>query len=264
MENFEKLSNLIGGLSEGIVTGLNKFYLLSYDDIKSNNFEMDYFQKCIRGKEIKKNIIQESNFFVFYPYYELNGKTIVIDENALKQKCPNYYNFLLTNKDEIISRDYFKKSNKKWYELWNQRSITQFKKDKIVTPELSSSSNFSFTNSDYFYGDTVCGITLKEDSKISLRSLLAILNSKLVEFFFKSTTVPKAGGFYIYKVMFLKDIPIAIPDSIQTTRIDKFQKDLLNMSQPDPLIEKSIDKIVYELYGLTEEEIKIVEGKSNL
>ena len=64
--------------------------------------------------------------------------------------------------------------------------------------------------------------------------------------------------------MFLKDIPIAIPDKATATRLDQLQLTLVNMNQSDASIEKEIDQIVYELYGLTEEEIGIVAGKANI
>jgi len=158
-----------------------------------------------------------------------------------------------------MSRDYFKHSNKLWFELWNPRNISQFNNEKILTPELSPTNNFALAKREHFYGDTVCGITLKNDSLLSVLSLLGILNSKLIEFIYKSTTVPKAGGFYIYKVMFLKDIPIAIPDKAIATRLEQLQLALVNMNKSDTSIEQEIDKMVYKLYGLTEEEIKIVE-----
>ena len=102
------------------------------------------------------------------------------------------------------------KSNKKWYELWNQRNIKNFTSKKIITPELSEQNRFMLAEANLFYGDTVCGIVLKDNyiASFNLKYLLSILNSKLIEWFYKRTTVPKAGGFFIYKVMFLKNIPI--------------------------------------------------------
>jgi adenine-specific DNA-methyltransferase len=105
---------------------------------------------------------------------------------------------------------------------------------------------------------------MKNNSQISLLALLAILNSRLIEFYYQSTTVPKAGGFYIYKVMFLNDIPIAIPDEALASQLEKLQLKMVNMNEPNTSIEHEIDQIVYELYGLTEEEIRIVEGKANI
>ncbi|MHB8595428.1 MAG: Eco57I restriction-modification methylase domain-containing protein [Ktedonobacteraceae bacterium] len=262
-ERHKKLSELSEAISEGIVTGLNTLYLLSLDEIKVSGFELTYFRKCVRGKEVRKNTLLPSDFFVFYPYEEQGNKTKVIEEKVFKQKCPNYYSYLEFNKNKIMKRDYFMQSSKLWYELWNPRNIPQFNKEKILTPELSPSNNFAFAQNEYFYGDTVCGITLKNNSPISLLALLAILNSKLIEFVYQSTTVPKAGGFYIYKVMFLKDIPIAIPDEVTASKLEQLQLALVNLNRSDYSIEEEIDRLVYKLYDLTEDEMRLVEGMSN-
>ncbi len=88
----------------------------------------------------------------------------------------------------------------------------------------------------------------------------------------KKTTVPKAGGFFIYKVMFLKNIPIKeISLSEQQPFInfvDKIFAITKDADYPNNFTkqakvheyESQIDQMVYELYRLTEEEIKIVEN----
>ena len=260
-----RLWQVAKSISEGIVTGFNKYYLLSARKIKEEKFEKKYFRKCLRGKEVRRNLIIPDNYYVFYPYNVTLGKTRVISEKILKKNCVNYYKFLLKSKAEILDREYFIKSGKSWFELWNQRSLPIFTKEKILTPELSDGNNFVFDSGEYFYGDTVCGITLSNNPKIKLKTLLAILNSKLIDFYYKSTTVPKAGGFYIYKVMYLKDIPIAIPLERMDYYLLKKQEQLHKIMKSCPLsdrikeYEKQIDQMVYKLYGLTGEEIRVVE-----
>ncbi|MBI4652555.1 hypothetical protein HY745_15035 [Candidatus Desantisbacteria bacterium] len=182
--------------------------------------------------------------------------------------------YLYKNLELINARKYFINSNKKWYELWNQRNILNFTVSKIITPELSDRNRFSIAPENTYYGDTVCGIQIKDEyqNAIHLRYLLALLNSKLIEWFYKKTTVPKAGGFFIYKVMYLKNIPIQeISVSEQQTFInlvDKILSITKDADYPDNSIKQTkvhdyecqIDQMIYELYGLTEEEIKIVEN----
>ncbi len=92
-----------------------------------------------------------------------------------------------------------------------------------------------------------------------------------MEWVYKKTTVPKAGGFFIYKVMYLREIPICNLDQSKRTErarhdaIVKLVKSLLAAKAADPAtdtsaLEREIDRIVYQLYRLTEEEIAIVEG----
>jgi len=94
----------------------------------------------------------------------------------------------------------------------------------------------------------------------------------LIEWFYKKTTVPKAGGFFIYKVMYLKNIPlkeISVDD--QKPFIDLINK-IFTITKDDNYLENSakqarvqdyerqIDRLVYKLYDLTEEEITIIEN----
>jgi hypothetical protein len=279
----EKIINKIGNdaklneisvISEGIVTGLNELYLKTKEEITLKQFECDYFYPCYRGREIDKYHLKSTLEFVFYPYELVDNKTIPFDEKYLRQKCPNYIAYLQENIQLIRKREYFINSNKKWYELWNQRNLSNFTTSKIITPELSDRNRFAISSVTTYYGDTVCGIRIKDKYKnrIKLKYLLAVLNSKLIEWFYKKTTVPKAGGFFIYKVMYLKNIPLKeISIDNQKPFISLVDKILAITKDSDYLenpakqarvhdYERQIDRLVYELYDLAEEEIKIVEN----
>ncbi len=261
-------------ISEGIVTGLNELYLKSEEDLSLNKFESTYFLPCLRGREIDKYYLKSNSEYVFYPYKLINNKTVPQDEEHLRKKCPKFLSYLNENIELIKSRKYFIDSSKKWYELWNQRNISNFTFSKIITPELSDRNRFSIAPENTYYGDTVCGIRVndKYENKIHLKYLLALLNSKLIEWVYKKTTVPKAGGFFIYKVMYLKNIPIKEISSPEQqpfiNLVDKILPITKDADYPDNSTkqtkvhnyEHQIDQMVYELYGLTEEEIKIVEG----
>ena len=115
---------------------------------------------------------------LYYTIYKCNDKTKIIEfaDEPLKS-------YLKDNLRIIRSRKYFVLSSKKWYELWNQRNLNNFLNEKIVTPELSERNNFTIVSSKVFYGDTVCGISIKNEFKnnIDLKFLLGILNSKLID-----------------------------------------------------------------------------------
>jgi len=279
MAIFEKIKKnpileKIAIISEGIVTGLNELFLKTIDEIREMNFEQEYFFPIYRGKEVYRYYIEKNSQFLFYPYVINNEKTVPVEETILRKKTPNYYKYLSENKSLIKNRPYFARSQKKWYELWNQRKLNNFKKEKIITPELSDKSSFMIADPNTFYGDTVCGIQLRADvlDKIALKYILAILNSNLIEWFYKKTTVPKAGCFFIYKVMYLKMIPIILCEQNEQLCITSIVDHILTTTKDDNYrhnpqkqakvkeYEKQIDQMVYKLYGLTEEEIKIVES----
>jgi hypothetical protein len=110
---------------------------------------------------------------------------------------------------------------------------------------------------------------------------LGILNSKILWWFLKNTGYVLRGGYFVFKTNYLKPFPIKtinfnseeknnhnkIVEKVES--IIKSHKYLLSAKTPQEktalqrqidATDKQIDQFVYQLYGLTEKEIKIVEG----
>ena len=97
---------------------------------------------------------------------------------------------------------------------------------------------------------------------------LGILNSKLINFYFKIQFKDKhlAGGYISMNTKLLEKIPLAKPEFGQLEKFKNAISSIINIKKTDPssdtsALESEIDRLVYELYGLTEEEIRIVEGR---
>ena len=99
-----------------------------------------------------------------------------------------------------------------WFELWNERSFSKQAVRKIVVQEVAPQAKFALSPSDEFYLDTVCDLVPSHSSHLSPLYLVALLNSRLLDYCYKRITVPKANGFYIYKTMFLEQLPILTLD----------------------------------------------------
>jgi adenine-specific DNA-methyltransferase len=238
-------------ISEGVVTGLNDLYLV---DSKTIDTKSSIFKPCLRGREIRRYFHEDPKEYLFYPYTDNGGKSDVMAENELFEKIPEFMFHLESHRELLYSRDYFAKSSKAWYELWNQRRMDNFETIKVVTPELAESSRFSLAHAGIYYGDTVCGIIPYNDAAAMSHVLVAILNSSVVQWYYKKATVPKANGFFIYKVMFLKDVPIPPPSKTQMV-VFQGLVDLLQLDIAHPVshgtaafLEDLIDACVMECY----------------
>ena len=94
---------------------------------------------------------------------------------------------------------------------------------------------------------------------------MGLLNSKVVWYFLKSVCVVRSGGYIEVKPQYFEQIPIATPSDKQHTEIETLVTQILEAKKKDPKadtskLETEIDQLVYELYGLTEEEIDIIEN----
>ena len=135
-----------------------------------------------------------------------------------------------------------------------------FETEKIVWLEISDKANYAFDSENMYLTNSAYFLTGK-----NLKYLLALLNSKLIDFYFFQITAQIAGGRKRYTKQYVEQLPIKqIPEKSQKPFIDKVNK-ILELKKADSKadtsqLENEIDQMVYELYGLSEEEIRIVEG----
>jgi adenine-specific DNA-methyltransferase len=210
---------ITAGISEGIVTGKNSVLLIHQDEIAKLKLEPDFLRKCLRGADVKRYCPDWGGFYLIYPYVNNEGRTEVVSEQEIRSRCPKLHSYLMKNRRLLESRTYLESGNRDWYEIWCPRDITQHARDKIVVPELADRSQFAFTTGEFSYVDTTCGITLSDECPFDLGYLLAVLNSSPAEYLYRKTTVPKANGFLIYKTMFLRTLPIPVPEGPRQTKI---------------------------------------------
>jgi hypothetical protein len=84
--------------------------------------------------------------------------------------------------------------------------------------------------------------------------LLAVLNSKLADYYIRSLGVTRNGGYFEYKPMFIEQLPVPIISKKEQTIVES-----LVVKIPTSKTEILIDAAIYQLYNLTSEEIDFIE-----
>ncbi len=217
----------------------------------------------LRGKDIKRYSYEWAGEWLINTH---NGYT-----SALKSKIPpidiEKYPAIKTHLDAhwdtIATRS---DQGDTPYHLRNCAYLEDFEKEKIVYPETSQGAYFIYENSQIFLEKTAFMIV---SDAYNLKLLTALLNSKLITFYFKNfcggCILGKSG--YQYNKHALEKIPIPkiTPQNQELARkITDGAKAILQAKEKDPKantqrLEKEIDALVYQLYHLTDEEIKIIE-----
>ncbi|MCM1234428.1 MAG: Eco57I restriction-modification methylase domain-containing protein [Ruminococcus flavefaciens] len=212
-----KFGEITKSISQGIVTGFNDIYLLSEALIAERKIETNYLEPVYKGMDIRNGKLIDRGNYVFYPYIESDkGKNIPIEEDTLRHNCPNLYTYLTEHKKELMGREYFAKSSKKWFELWNCRKKSHFLNRKFVFAEIGLKNDFVLADK-CFYTDSACGSELKSEFEKYYNYLLLYLNSDVMTYIYKKISVPKANGYSIYKNAFLKELPIILCDEDDIT-----------------------------------------------
>jgi hypothetical protein len=133
---------------------------------------------------------------------------------------------------------------------------------KLVTKFVSNTIDFALDEVGYFNTNVVYNIHPKSGSENFLKFFLALCNSKLINFWFINTFTNDDKLFPHIQKNQLESIPVKIPTEINI--YDRLVDEILAAKAKDAkadtsALERRIDNLVYRLYNLTEDEIKVVE-----
>lgn len=165
------------------------------------------------------------------------------------------------SKYAIYESDYYVKPDFSDVKVFKSKEI-YLNVPKILTKFVSNSIDFSLDTVGYFNTNVVYNIHPKPQNENLLKYFLALGNSKLINFWFFNTYVNDDKLFPHIQKNQLDSIPVIIPKDKST--FEKIVDKILAAKTKDPnanttILEKQIDELVYKLYDLTEEEIKIIE-----
>ncbi|GAA7144812.1 class I SAM-dependent DNA methyltransferase [Helicobacter pylori] len=260
-------------INYGIKTGANEAFIIPTEKREEilnackTQEERDRTEALIkpilRGKDIKRYSYEWAGEWVINTHngYTSNLKfkipPIDIEKYpALKSHLDSHWDTIATRSDQGDTP----------YHLRNCAYLEDFEKEKIMYPETSQGAYFIYENSGIFLEKTAFMIV---SDVYNLKLLTALLNSKLITFYFKNfcggCILGKSG--YQYNKHALEKIPIPkiTPQNQKLAhKITDCAKAILEAKEKDPKantqqLEKEIDALVYQLYNLTDEEIKIIE-----
>lgn len=245
----------------GIKTGYNEAFIVDkskYDELVMNDRKStEILRSIVRGRDLSKYSCRPSELWMIttFPSLDLNIKHYPAIEKHL-------LSFGKNRLEQSGNKGSRKKTHNKWFETQDSISYWRdFENPKIIWGEISDDPKFAFDDSNLFAEATTFLMTGK-----NLKFLLAILNSNVSAWYFNQISTTTGMGTNRWKKYKIQLLPIKeISESKQkpfTNLVDEILKaKKKNVDADTTDLEKEIDQLVYELYGLTEEEIKIVEGK---
>ncbi len=152
-----------------------------------------------------------------------------------------------------------------WSNLRNCAYLEDFEKPKIVWGEIYDKPKFTFDDSNYYPEATAFLMTGEK-----LKYLLGILNSKkLSEWYFNQISTTTEWGTNRWKKYKIELLPIKEATEIEELSLEKLVNQILTAKKSNPkadttTLEKEINQLIYQLYNLTYEEIKIIDPEFDL
>ena len=138
---------------------------------------------------------------------------------------------------------------------------------KIWCSYRAKRNEFALDDSLDYIGLTNTTVVFDTNKDIDIKYILALLNSAVLEFRYKSIGKQTGSGVFEYFENGVGKLPIPYVTKEQQQPIIALVDQILAAKKADPnadtsASESEIDQLVYKLYGLTDDEIAIVEGRS--
>lgn len=257
---------LDGKIYRGVLTGYNKAFVIDAATkdrlIAEDARSAEVIKPFLTGKEVKRyGSLKIKNYILFIPWHfplhkdpGIQGASAEAEE-AFKEQYPAVYAHLLAHKEGLSARNKAETGKRyEWYAL--QRCAAtyyeEFDKPRIITPSFSEHPAMTF-DPGVTYSNNKTTIVVTSD-----KWLLAVLNSKVSDYVIRNVSSIKRGGWFDFEPRYLTQIPIVEPPAELKERLDAL---VTRRMAGDASVEAEIDAVVYGLYGLGEDEVRVVEGR---
>jgi hypothetical protein len=299
LDRLPKLKEIAANIFVGLQTSADAVYHLE-DRGKADTGRRSLFSKTlgrvvtleenllhplISGMDVKRYQVPSKRQYILFPYKIDNYRAILLTEDELARMAPLSYEYLRVNRETLEDRERGKFKDEAWYRFGRTQNLGIQEQAKICVPRLVYRIQAFLDEAGEFYLDNVDvgGLTLREGSRENYLYVLGLLNSKLLTFYLHQISTPFRGGWYSCNRQYLERLPISridFDDPAQVAQHDAVVarvEELLQLyarrgelPETDERAavqaaidaeEAALDVLVYELYGLTEEEIALVEGK---
>ncbi len=212
---------------QGIITGLDRAFIVDNSTIEQWNIERDILKPWIKNSSVSKGrILSKNELFIIY-------SDLIKEE----KDYPNAIAYIYQYKDRLEQRRECKSGKRKWYQLQWGRDADIFDGQKLIFPYKCEENRFALDKGSYFSADVYC-LVIKDNifMNADYEFLQIVLNSYLYEFYFKCFAKKLGGKLFEYYPNNLNRLSIPISTKI------KNQEDL------------------YSYYELSKEQIRYIEG----
>ena len=254
------LSEYVNGkVYYGIKTGLNEAFVIDEatreqliaEDPKSE----EVIKPFLAGRDVKRYAhLATDKYLILFEKGWTRKKLGKLPEEAAFAKLSERYSAVAEH-----LRPFATKAKKRqdqgdyWWELRACDYYAEFEKPKIIYPNICKQPEFAFDD-EGIYTNQKCFIISLDD-----KFLLGYLNSSLNYFLFQNILPKLRGDFFEPSYVFFRNFPVPKADKTRKATIVSAVEKVLARESDTEKLAAEINQLVYELYGLTEEEIGLIE-----
>jgi len=285
-------------LFQGLKTSADKLYMLTVDGDsgqtlsvtnqlgESFEVEPEIVRPVVKGEDVQRYAIsRHQKLTILYPYTIENERARLLEQTEMMGQFPKAWKYLERHKETLGARDKgLWASRDDWYAYARAQNIGAFVGPKLLVPYMTTHLRAAFDPDEslFFVNITTGGYGLRAELvNHDCRYLLALVNSRLWNVGIKQMTSAFRGGYFAVNKQALERMPwrairfdTAAESrthsdmvSLVTTMLslhnrlsaEKLPQRREQIQREIDATDRQIDALVYQLYGLTDDEIRIVE-----
>lgn len=251
-------------IRHGFVTGADKVFIIPEETF--NKLDSELFKPYLSDREMSTYTVPDSTVsYVFYPY--ING--IKIDENQIREFTKTW-DYLSEHRSSLEQRASVNKQGDPWWLPSSPRIPENLMRPKIVTPHIVLVPRFAL-DADGKYAVSHTPLLYPKEEGIEqdlLRFFLAVLNSTVCFRAISDKAHKYSRGYSVLEVTTLKRTPVPDPTKVSISDMRRLLELVDRRLEAEGSViielEKEIDRVILDLYGLNTSERKALGLEANI
>jgi len=290
-EKLQKIPQSLGDVAkiwQGIVTSADRLYILRQEKKPAKGIvtvcdsdghlwelEVQATRPVINDVTLQSFSEPLPTHRLVLPYRMRENRQELIPVGIFKEEMPLAWKYLKAHESQLRARESGRADCDAWYGYIYPKNLALFEGPKLIVQVVSQIGRYAYDGQSVFFtgggNGPYYGLRWADtDCRLSIHYLQALLNSKLLDFYLHRISTTFRGGYYSYGKQFIAQLPLRIVDLDKQSgqsehnaltalvgRILTLKREAPDAATKD--LVREIDERVYKLYGLTKDEIKIVE-----
>lgn len=240
-----------GRMYYGLKTGLNEAFVVDQATrdrlVTEDPRSVEILKPFLRGRDVRKYAIYDPHLFLLY----VEWHCLISDYPAIQAHLERYHT-QLANRPEV------KEKRVPWFALSRYAAdyYTEFDLPKIMYRHFAQWPEFAYNLEGHFINDKGYIIPTPETW------LLSILNSKVVAYVLGHLCPAVRGGFLEHRIIYVEQVPVPPVYQVTRVRLAALVDQLRNLKEQGletDTYEQEVDTTVYQVFGLSDEEIAEIE-----
>ena len=256
---FPPFENYCDDVANGICTSCDEVYIITKAQPKAEQLEPEYLKPSIRG----------SHFNRFYCPADTGELVLYVTDQFNASRGKNILGYVSRYKSLLIEKCVEKKNGaREWHVLFRARYPKLFDSPKIVIRQTADRIIAALDlHKGYYCINSVNVVQLMDKYERDILFFLGLLNSKLLNFYYREISQELGRVLAEVKPQRIRTLPICEGDEHSRQEIMELvqaisQRKARGYKENTQDLERELDRLVYKLYGLNQQEIQLIEERA--